>query len=681
MTISTQTRGLRGSMTGALTTKRRQAGTSLVEILVVIVIFLIGILAVIQVFPGGFRLLLTTRSNSVATQMGRDEVERIKANPDLLPEEVLAVRYSGGVPVVDPGVDPLSVAPQGDLISSTGILTNGGTDPRDWMYASGANVARRIIGEGQRVPAPRQVGNDNGGLMLLDHGPIDPGPTTWANYPNIVAYANDLSRSLGVPRDAVPSAPVSGWNVSVPGGSNVANAQWVATPISLAPFEFFVVDASTPNAGLLLPTDVHDRLYRVRVSATIATAGTYTRVDYVSLSVLVPAMADLQTQQKYPLVLVNLTNLLTATPNAAPAGATVASAETDTIRVAPRYIPRTLPGWSGDPFEVKILNPNLGVLLFSPAAREGVVSRPGGVTEPLLAKVDYDVLDWRVLHEDFRVTGNATMQLALQSLKVGANPGPDGRLNGWIPGLETAASPTDNVVVVDVTTGGILHETGGDIKVDKSRGAVTINTSPAGTVTMDIPAGVGNAPIAMTGVSLVNRPLRVLYRARNEWSVQLIKGAAQYPLVNVLPTLDQFSGACFIGNGSSGIASHLYFPKSDVNRKITIDKIAYYDTADVLHVIEGQDFQIHYAVNDTLVLPCIELKDIDSAAKRFTGLDGELPPVTGVKGASLAVRVLWNPEAFTFTNDTNTNMSRVNVYNRAWRKSMTETYLRAEESR
>ena len=47
-----------------------------------IVIFLIGILAVVQVFPRGFRLLLVSRNNSAATAIGRDEVERIKANPE-----------------------------------------------------------------------------------------------------------------------------------------------------------------------------------------------------------------------------------------------------------------------------------------------------------------------------------------------------------------------------------------------------------------------------------------------------------------------------------------------------------------------------------------------------------------------------------------------------------------------
>lgn len=678
MTISTQTRDLCGSATGALTTKRRQAGTSLVEILVVIVIFLIGILAVIQVFPGGFRLLLTSRSNSVATALGRDEVERIKANPDLLPEEVLAVRYVGNVPVVDPSVDPMALEPLADSIDQNGIATTGGSNQRDWMLASGANVARRIIGEGQRLPSPRLVGNNFGGLMLLDHGPIDPGPTGSATYPNIVAYANDLTRNLGAPRDAGINPPVGGWNVSVPGGSGVSGVTWVSTPVSLAPYEYFVTDPSTPGAALLLPTDLHDRIYRVRVSAAIATAGTFTRLDYVSLSVLVPAVTQAQ-HDANQLVAISLNNLLLATPGAMPAGGSVASAETDTIRVAPQYIPRTAAGWSvvPDPFEMKILDPNLGVLLFSPAARTGVVTRPGGVSEPLVAKVDYDVLDWRILHDEFRGGVNGKLQLALQSLKVGDGTGPDGRKNGFIPVLESVTSPTDNVVVVDVTTGGVIREANGAISVDKSRGTVSLN----GPATIDVPDVMRSAFTPLTVTDMSNRPIRVLYRARNEWSVQVIKSAAQYSKVVEIPPSGLTSGACYVGGGASGgVATRLYFPKADANRKVTIDKIAYFNGT-TAGILEGQDFQIQPArQGDPIQLPSIDLTDIVPAT-RFAGNPGELPPATGIKGASLAVRVLWNPEAFVLTADSPTNISRVDLYNRGWRKSLTETYLRAEESR
>ena len=40
---------------------RRRAGTSLIEVLVVIVVFMVGILAIAQIFPGGFKILAKTR--------------------------------------------------------------------------------------------------------------------------------------------------------------------------------------------------------------------------------------------------------------------------------------------------------------------------------------------------------------------------------------------------------------------------------------------------------------------------------------------------------------------------------------------------------------------------------------------------------------------------------------------
>ena len=46
--------------------KRTTRGTSLIEVLVVIVVFLIGILAVAQIFPTGFKLLLLLATAALA---------------------------------------------------------------------------------------------------------------------------------------------------------------------------------------------------------------------------------------------------------------------------------------------------------------------------------------------------------------------------------------------------------------------------------------------------------------------------------------------------------------------------------------------------------------------------------------------------------------------------------------
>ena len=73
---------------------RSTAGTTLIEVLVVIVIFLIGILAIVQVIPGGFRILRDTRDTSIGTALGRAEMERLKTNESQLPEMILPVTYT-----------------------------------------------------------------------------------------------------------------------------------------------------------------------------------------------------------------------------------------------------------------------------------------------------------------------------------------------------------------------------------------------------------------------------------------------------------------------------------------------------------------------------------------------------------------------------------------------------------
>ena len=674
MNTSARTTALRDSAKTAFTAKRRQTGTTLVEILVVIVIFLIGILAVLQIFPGGFRLLLLSRNNSAATALGRDEIERLKDHPESLPEDVLAVRYDGTKSITDDTLEPTALNPLGT------VDANGKVNGIDWTLASGANVARGIVGEGQRVPAPRQVGNQYGGLLVVEHGPIDPnGP--------FLAYANDLSRTVGLPRDAVAGPPANSTLATTFAGitakisetsataGNVAAVR-VQTPVATAPFEFFVVGAATPAATILVPASAYNRVYRLRLSGVVNASG-FVRRDFPTISLSVPAV-DPSTDAT-PLIGIRVEDILGAADVLN--GATLGSIEVGTVRLAPEYLNRTAAGWSGDPFEAKLADGNLGVLLFSPYAREGIVARPGGSTEPLVAKVDYDVLDWRILREDFRVVNDsASFRLSLQSLKVGSADGFDGRNNGAMPGLEGGATgspvgvnPTDNVVVVDLATGFRLDEAG--LIVDKSRGVVTL-----ADVDGDASNGTQVRLVSLADpVNANNRTFRVLYRARQEWSVQLLKGASQYAILTsgITPT----QGQCALG---VSLPTLLHFPRSDAGRKVTVDSITYMSGSGV-KTMEGQDFLIQYGrVGDSSNLPSIDLRDVDASASAFyfgTAAAGTVQPVQGVKGASVSVRVLWNPETLDLTRGVGTPNEKINGWTRGWRKSTTDTYLRAEETR
>ncbi|HTQ09351.1 MAG TPA: prepilin-type N-terminal cleavage/methylation domain-containing protein, partial [Fimbriimonadaceae bacterium] len=71
----------------------RRSGTTLVEILVVIVVFMIGILAIAQIFPGGLRILEYSQFDTMATSLGRSEMEMLKNHADQLPEDIVPVQF------------------------------------------------------------------------------------------------------------------------------------------------------------------------------------------------------------------------------------------------------------------------------------------------------------------------------------------------------------------------------------------------------------------------------------------------------------------------------------------------------------------------------------------------------------------------------------------------------------
>jgi len=101
-------------------------GTTLIELLVVIVVFLVGILAVVQIFPKGFQLLITNRNNAQATALARDTVERWKQSSDQIPDEIEAVYYVNGTPVVNPGKSIFDLGPDresaSDYVDASGNL-------------------------------------------------------------------------------------------------------------------------------------------------------------------------------------------------------------------------------------------------------------------------------------------------------------------------------------------------------------------------------------------------------------------------------------------------------------------------------------------------------------------------------------------------------------------------------
>ncbi len=697
-------------------------GTSLIELLVVIVVFMVGILAIIQIFPKGFQLLVGSRNNSEAEALGRDQVEILKSEPDQIPDQILAVRYVSGTPVADPtrNIFDLSLQTDGvstdvDTVTQMGLLVEGSTTVGDWKLYSGPNSFRRIIGEGHRVPAPRQVGTYFGGLRMLAFGPVDP-------VAPLVAYANDLIKEPTLPRNLTQATVTTAPTVTI--GATSVPVTLYNTTDSLSTSEYFVDQAGTANAVLYLPnlpaftnttSSYQFRTYHISLTAYVGTTSGYTRVSYPDLSITVPTGLLDSSGNLPPLIQVPIgvgpsnNGLLYNTPGALGSGQTMASVEYDTIRVQPQYY--TIPNatvFGSDPFQYKILDPNIGVLLFNPIAYQTYIENPGGAREPLIAKVNYDTLDWRILRQDFHVDSQlglnggdyAQFQLSLPGILVGTSNGPDGLPNGGLTSLETplpsqgASTPyattqaalADNLMLIDLATGGVICEVDPNIvnsqlvTINKSQGLITIQGATTGGSGL---SGYELLPGTTTpvNVDLTGKELRVLYRARNNWAAFPTKAASEYSLTamqSISSSTPPTEGQAFFQVTSANVATgtRIYFPPSDLHQKVTIDQIFYQWGDNSLHELDSQDFAIEYPTTNNIGLPCIDVHDVDGQATQLINTSGTV--AKNVKGASLTFQVIWNPDSFTFSSDVNGNVLAINNWLHGWRRAETQTYLQTE---
>ncbi len=675
--------------------QRRQAGTSLVEILVVIVVFLTGILAIVQIFPGGFRLLGITRRIAMGNQLARTEIERLKGQSEQLPEQIVPVIYvniGGGVIRID--VDSTrNVADTGPLagvvsLDGTGMFLDSGNNILgNWKSLIGANVVRRVIGEGKRVPNPTLVNGLEGSRMTLNFGPV----ILDANHQStFLVYGNDMLAQYGKP-----------------GTAGVRDS------------EYFLVSPDLPSGTITLPSGPAVRNYRLALTFVERVGSQNVRRETVGLVVTVAANAP-NGYQTFSL------GTLLGIP------ASYVGAEPDSIRAARLFEDVTATGFSpngvkptADPYEYQLISPELGVVMFNPAGYNYSMDLRNGRQLPLTARVDYDVYDWRVLREDFRIPDSlpSNYHLPLGSLKVMNTNDVDGQLftgmGFTVPNGAAGYSPATDFVLMDVQTGGVylydyknpadptppagpLNEfavdpTKSSYTVDKSIGVVRfndLNRNPGDGLQLQLLLPGANAPVT---VNASGRAVRALYMAKDEWAVQVYKAAEQYYTTYAAPTNDSYyvgTSAGYYGlaapaGENTALSSHrIYFSEADSGRKVVVETIWFHwsdGSGNHTDALQGQAFSIG---RDRVTNDFDPYIDINQAAADYVaatygtaatniGLDFASYgyAVRGVKGASVNVRVLWNPNYLNLTADGATNMKNLDRWAQGYRKQSTETFL------
>lgn len=664
----------------------REVGTTLIEVLVVIVVFLVGILAIAQIFPGGIRILNSARNNSMALALARSSIEHLKSRPDVLPEYILPINMMNTGSVYEPFVEvtrlPSENAPTDIGIDNNGIGVDSG---RAWQLVSGPNTFRRIIGETHKITAPRLLSPDPssatahfGSLITVEFGPIDHMNGAPVNASQLLVYGRDMYRRF------VKDTP--------------GDYQ------SLKEYEYAIEAINTPDATFVLPATIAGT-FRMNFTVTVNNGGTVyqKRITGAIGSIAVDPSG-------YSFVRVDsIAGVLTGSE-------TLVTAEVEGMQVARVYRQLAIADAfdPNEPFTYKLLNGRIGQLLFNPTLFGRYEERSGASRQPYVARLDYDVRDWRILHEDVRVSQSLptwtpkVMKLSVPSLKTNSVAGPDGKrppthaqvLSGQdapnagmedvyvVSNNDVANANTDvadNMLVIDVETGGQLLESYNGqpaIRVDKSNGAVVLLDAD-NDQTNGLTGAIATLDGSVVLTTLTSRVLRFYYMGRLEWAVQVTRNAAKYSSTIGAPGAGQF----YVGGTGAlnGTATRVYFPRMDTNRKISISKIRYmYDNGGgpTQGTLEGAEFQIRNRTGaDTIgaPMPSIDLRDIDPNAIGFVQPGGpESTPfsITDVRGISIVVRVFYNSEKFSLDNNPANNLNvAFGNWAKTWNVTAKETYL------
>jgi hypothetical protein len=695
----------------AFSSRRSITATTLVEVLVVIVVFLVGILAIAQIFPGGLKILTRTRNTSMAYTLGRSQLETLKSRPDSLPEAIVPVSYSltGGVYLPSVNYDrlPNEYSPVSTQISNTGIAAETG---RAWQLGSGSNVARRVIGESHRIPAPRSMSPDAsasapiGSLVALEFGPIDHAggiPQVNGNAPaqsTLQVYGRDMYRREG-------------------------SADLAATGVEgLREYEYATANLQAANASIALPANKTllpapiTNFFRISMVVTVNNGGNFIRRNIVGYQYPVPPNAQGQVTAPFSSML----GLLQP-------GDGILSIEPNSVRVAQLYKPiaSTIPFDDNDPFTFKLVNGRIGHLLINPVLFNRFEERSGSARESYVARIDYDVRDWRILHEDFRISESLpanypkVIKLSINSLKTNSiassdglrNPSHADTLTSDVPnsGMEDvyvadnnafAGANTvnaDNLLIIDTETGSQFAESyngAPSFKIDKSRGVLTI-------LDADGVAGNGLTQALLTPMgtqvltNVSGRSIRVFYMTKDEWAIQVARNAAHYAPAFGDPGVGQF----YVGGtdpAQQGTSTRLYFPRMDNGRKVSIGRVRWVDAGGNENVLEGSEFQIKFQTGadnhvrasgspSTLPLPSIDIREVVPNAVSIameTGSPSSMAyAVRDVRGVSMLARVFFNNSAFNLNATPALNLTQnFNIWAREWNVTSKETYLHRGES-
>lgn len=330
------------------------------------VVLLVGIMTVVRMFPVGFGVVKAAESQTIATRLAQQELERWKNMAANLPDGILPINENGDVLNSQLPGPPF----EGITETSPGVFERG-------------NVLNIRQVEGETTPIPMASRFQTGGGMnygsryTLAFGPID--LKYVHDEPNIVIRSGDLRRRTadsGYPprylragQYAVDYELVQGQDYE---GQLVFH---VAFPKDLA---------------------VTDRKYYISYSYSVAqTAGAEPEV-YSSVSQLVHRLPGDTTIAGGDDDWIEVPVPTAGLPN----GAEIVGVERYSDTCARGFIAKDpAADWSDSPYEYYIADSLLGIIAFNPKGY-GLYEYTARGIRPIVARIDYLIYDLRILRED-----------------------------------------------------------------------------------------------------------------------------------------------------------------------------------------------------------------------------------------------------------------------------------------
>lgn len=298
---------------------------------------------------------------------------------------------------------------------------------------------------------------------------------------------------------------------------------------------------------------------------------------------------------------------------------------------------------------------------------------------PLSARVDYDVLDWRNIRDDFRIpsAGPNQQKLILDSIKVKGNRGNDflTYTGIGIPVPDGAGgTTTSDFVILDRESGGIYAPD--SYVVDKSLGIVSfIDTDGIANNGLTAHIIYAGSNTISTIDDVRGRAVRAVYQANGDFALQVMKAASiYYPTESASLGFEQ----TYVGGSNTTVVvdvpTRLYFPLSDVGKKVVVGEAWYSDGSGIPQVMREQEFRIEAPrAGDWGAYAYVDIREKAPTATSFDFSRGYA--VRRVRGASVEVRVVWNPTTFQLTNDDTVNLDRLGTWMSQNRRVTTESFL------